>query len=61
MLEHGLGELAIIGHATRLHKRWVSRKALNVTVLGHVEHALEIGTVGKYLDCHNVLLTYMMI
>ena len=47
-----LGKRAVIRHAALLHKGRVGREALNVAVLVHVEHALEVCTVSEHLDCH---------
>ena len=47
-----LGKRAVIRHAALLHKGRVSRETLNVAVLVHVEHALEVCTVSEHLDCH---------
>lgn len=47
-----LGKRAVIRHAALLHKGRVGRETLNVAVLVHVEHALEVCTVSEHLDCH---------
>ena len=47
-----LGKRTVIRHAALLHKGRVGRETLNVAVLVHVEHALEVCTVSEHLDCH---------
>ena len=47
-----LGKRAVIRHAALFHKGRVGRETLNVAVLVHVEHALEVCTVSEHLDCH---------
>lgn len=47
-----LGKCAVIRHAALLHKGRVGRETLNVAVLVHVEHALEVCAVSEHLDCH---------
>ena len=47
-----LGKRAVIRHTALLHKGRVGRETLNVAVLVHVEHALEVCTVSEHLDCH---------
>ena len=52
MLKNRLGKSAVVGHAAGLHKGRIGREALNVAIVMHVKHTLEVSAVGKHLDRH---------